>query len=217
VYGLSVEVSSSHEAYRISGLQNSTFNREAADARVVAGNAERDAGQANERAAKFDADRAMVEKEAEEIRSTNLVLQTKLLELEAKAADRHISVKQRMDFIDFLQRYEKGAVKMGSRNPNSETQVYYDEIYSMVTNAGFTVESQINYSGNLTEFPTNCCIGLIINTVSNAPPYTWVLLNAFNNAGLTAQYFVDVPGRIYSPDEGKGEPNKVLILVVEKH
>jgi hypothetical protein len=142
-------------------------------------------------------------KQAEELRKGN--------------ADRHISEKQRKDFINVLKNSPKGPVMTGSRHPNSETQAYFYEIVSMLTNAGFPLESQANYSGNLTQFPAGSSIGIFVDRLNDAPSYTWNLFRAFQSIGLNPSGFTNVAGRTYSFDEGNPPSNKVLILVVEKN
>ena len=87
VLGLATEFKGNHESQKITGAENARLTTQAAKAIERAGNAEKEAAQANERAAKF-------EKQAEEIRSTNLVLQTKLMELQVKVNGRTVSQEQ---------------------------------------------------------------------------------------------------------------------------
>ena len=137
--------------------------------------------------------------------------------LSARQADRHISEKQRKDFIKFLENSPKGPVMTGGRHPDSETQEYGNEVYSMLTNAGFTAESRANYSGNLAHFPIGSSVGIFVDNFNDAPAYFANLLAAFRFVGLNPTLFTNIPNRAYSFDEGNPSSNQVMILVVEKH
>ena len=174
--------------------------------------------------AKLDNEVANTKERTVKLESTNLLisfqveqLRQKNDELEAKAADRHISEKQRKDFIKFLENSPKGHVMTGSRHPDSETQMYCDEVYSMLTNAGFTAESRVNYAGNLAQFPVGSSVGVFVDNFSDAPAYSGNLFAAFSFIGLKPTFFTNVQNRAYSFDEGNPSSNQVIILVVEKH
>jgi hypothetical protein len=196
---------------RVEGL-----NKQAADARVVAGNAEKDASQANERAAKFDADRVTIAKQAEEIRGTNFVLQAKLLELEAKNQDRTITIEQIIKFMASLGNSPRGSVMIGVRHPDSETRRFFNKIAGLLQSVGFSFESDINYPDNIVQLNENSSIGILIDSLNDAPPYATNLFNAFNLAGINATLRTNETFRTYSPTEGHPGSNEVLILVGEK-
>jgi hypothetical protein len=114
---------------------------QAADSNLAAQQAAKVAGQANERAAKFDADRVMVEKEAEEIRGTNFILQTRLLELEGAMQPRNITSEQHDNFVSFLKDAPKKPVWVACGNPSSETINLVSKIREMLNDAGYSVSS----------------------------------------------------------------------------
>ncbi len=140
-----------------------------------------------------------------------------LAQLEAKAADRHISEQQRKDFIAFLDGSPRGPLMTGSRRPNSETERYADEIFSMLADAGFTIESKMDYSRNDAQFPSGSSVGIFVNNAHDCPFFTDNLINAFRHIGLNPTTFTNNPSRMPTPEEGIGKPNKLLILVVEKN
>jgi hypothetical protein len=78
VYGLSIEVSGSNEAYRISDQQTAILNTEAGEARKTAGIAEREAGQAMERTQVLVQSNLLLAASLEELRSNNIVLDEQL-------------------------------------------------------------------------------------------------------------------------------------------
>lgn len=91
VVGLGIEFEGNHKSQQIVKNENTRITKEAGkaiglagDANERAANALKQAGESNERASKFDADRALIAKQAEEIRATNLVLQAKLAEVVAQ-------------------------------------------------------------------------------------------------------------------------------------
>jgi len=83
VIGLTYELYEASE----SDKEAASAIRTAAEANDRAKEAEKSASQANERAARFDMDRELIAKEAEEIRSTNLSLQIELNKLQGRAID----------------------------------------------------------------------------------------------------------------------------------
>jgi hypothetical protein len=132
-------------------LQVAGLNKEAANAREVAGNAEKEAAQANERAAKFDSDRVMVEKEADEIRSTNLVLS---VELEKLKNPRTINPEQRNKFIELLKTYPKFPIKVFSFAGDNEAYRYASQIMDMLVKARYanTIDQVIEQPVNPREW-----------------------------------------------------------------
>jgi hypothetical protein len=164
--GLLIEVVASHEVYAISDLQNAKIkqeageamarashsesnsaqvllqvaglNKEAADARLTAGNAEKEAGQANARAAKFDADRAMIAKEAEEIRSTNFTLS---IELQKMTQDRTITASQRLAFVNFFKSIPKKSLWVVTASRSGESGRFANKIRALLDAAGYATTS----------------------------------------------------------------------------
>jgi len=137
VFGLLIEF---WEATK-SDEQVAKLGVQAADSNLEAKQAEKDAEQANERAAKFDADRVMVEKEAEEIRSTNFVLQARVLELEGALKPRIITKEEHDDFVSSLKNAPKNPVWVISNNPNAETMSLLSQIREMLDDAGYSGNS----------------------------------------------------------------------------
>jgi hypothetical protein len=175
--------------------QVGVLNKEAADARVTA-------GEANERAANTE--------------SNNLVLQSKVLELEARAADRQISEKQINDFIQYLGNSPKGVVFTAVRHPDLETVKYAAQVCSMLTNAGFTIASKMNYSEDVSIFNDGSDIGILVDRLDDMPPYTVALIFAFQRARLNPTTFTNHIDRAYTPNEAHPGSNEVWILIGEK-
>lgn len=150
--------------------------------------AERESGQANERAAKFDADRVMVEKEAEEIRSTNFVLHARVLELEARMQDRTITAGDRDKFINLLKDIPRGIVECYvDGNSDAETQNYAEDIRQMIKSAGYDV-SALFHSGipgfGSPSFPKGIVIGC--ESATNQAPFAGPIQRAFKAIGIDA-------------------------------
>jgi hypothetical protein len=110
----------------------------------------------------------------------------------------------------------RGPLILATRHPDGETEAYYLLIKSMLKYAGYTFESEINYPANLTPFRLGKDIGILVDKMENAPPYTFTLFSAFVAAGFNVERFVNDPKRQYVWDEGQGTSNKVMILIVEK-
>jgi hypothetical protein len=152
---------------------------------------------------------------AAEVQQTNLVLRSTVAALEIKAQDRIITLEQREKFKRILRDAPKGPVMVGSRNPNDETKRYLDKVVSLLTNSGFTIQSSMNYGDNLLWLNEGSSIGIVIDNLTNAPPYTRWLQYAFNESDMPTTAFINPPVNQFGPSPRPGS-NEVLILVVEK-
>lgn len=123
-------------------IEAAKSDKELAETKEHTAVAVREASQANERAAKFDADRVTIEMQAEQIRSTNFVLQTKLLELETKLQDRKLTSSQSFKLLECLRASPKGYVWVASdttADPTAmkECREFAQQIAGVMTAAGF--------------------------------------------------------------------------------
>jgi hypothetical protein len=137
VGGLAMEFLGDQFANRIKDERNAKSNERAAIAekqmeglRKDAGEAMRQAGQANERAGSF-------EKEAEELRSTNLLLQSRVLELQNTLQPRRITQEQRDQFIALLKDTPKIPVRVFMGAYDAETIAYARQIRGLLDDAGY--------------------------------------------------------------------------------
>jgi hypothetical protein len=171
-------------------------DKKAADAYLDAKQAERDAGQANERAANIE--------------SNNLVLQAKL-------QPRTITVKQREDFINILKNSPKGQIRIGIRHPDKEVSDFTDQVCDMLTNAGFQIQSVMNYPNNLSKPKGGDTIGFFVTSISDMPPYAKPLILAFNAIGYSPTIVTNTPNWPHNPDEGwPSSDNDTLLFIYEK-
>jgi hypothetical protein len=151
---------------------------------VRAGNAEKEAGQANERAAKFDADRVMLEKQAEQIRSTNLVLQTKLLELDARTHDRTISPETRRMMLQALAdaQIHKGSVTVAAFQSDREAVTFGKKITDLLNEAGCNA----TFNATVTMNATYTGLVFLVKDPSKRPPFADVILSVFKSNSIEA-------------------------------
>jgi len=161
-----------------------------------------------------DAERA--EREAAKANEHSLVLQAKVLELEAKRQDRAITGPQIINFLISIGSSQKGTVLCGVRHPDGETQRYASKINRLISFSGFNVASQLNYPDNLVVFNENSCIALLVDNSDDAPPYATNLYNAFNAADMNPTWVTNNPNRLYSQTEGHPSAKQVIVLVGEK-
>jgi hypothetical protein len=196
IFGLAIELVGLVKTSHIFNLEVARANLEAKQAGTNAAAsyekaavAEREAGQANARAAKFDADRILVEKEAEEIRSTNLVLQTRLLGLETKTSPRTLTAEQKRIILKLLfLRKEKGDVDVLSDGSDPEAGAFKQQIEDVLTEAGYNLAKQIRtsvlFSGWAKGSPPTG-LNFWIKPKFNPPPqYVLDILDAFKNAQI---------------------------------
>jgi hypothetical protein len=162
------------------------FNKIAGESNERAAIAAKEAAQANERAAKFDADRVMVEKEAEEIRSTNFVLQAKVLELEAKIQPRTITPEQRIQLTNLLSSCPKGKVFVMASVLDAEATDFAKQIEDVLKNAGFEVVRPSSFSDPNSILATSQTgLHLVVKDMKNAPPYAAFIQRSFMNCGIS--------------------------------
>jgi hypothetical protein len=133
VGGLAMEFTGDNRAKRIADRENKRLAVEAAEAR-------RDAGKANERAANLE--------------STNLVLRSNLLALEAAAQWRTITPAQESNLINLLKPFTQAnaavtnAVRVNVEETDVEARWYAKRIVSVLRSCGFhsTLQSRIGFS-----------------------------------------------------------------------
>jgi hypothetical protein len=244
--GIVIEVVAALGISIISGLEIADLTDKSEHANLAAKQAEEDSAKANERAAvlektnailftigeraresaanateaaeKAAADRLSIERQVEEFRQTNLVLQTTVLELEAKNQDRKIAQEQMVKFLISLGDSARGKpVWMCVRHPDRETTAYYRQVAGLLTViGGATIAGSLNLPDNLVIFNNNSSIAVLVDSLSDAPPYATNLFNALNFSGLNPTFVTNSPTRYYSPSEGHPDANQVFVLVGEK-
>ena len=120
VIGLTIEMQGSGEAYRLSARQNAALNKEAGEARKLAGDA-------NVRAAITE--------------SNNLSLQTNVLslsiELEQLKQPRTITIEQITNFIILTKNFPKVPIRVLINSRNSEVLSYAVQVRAMLNQANF--------------------------------------------------------------------------------
>ena len=189
VAGLAIEFKGNNKAREIGARENAKLSGDA-------GRALKDAALANERAAKFDADRVLIEKQAEEIRSTNFVLQAKasglekeaseaklrLAEIEARTQPRHISRDQKEKLVAALKDAPKGKVMLCTINATDETKAYEWELMQLLEALHFQLDSSMIGTPYYVR-PYNG-IELAVKDRKNPPPHALPILRAFITAGI---------------------------------
>jgi hypothetical protein len=207
VGGLAMEFLGDKRARRITDRENRRLTVEAAQAL-------KDAGKANERSRLLESTNIILGTKLEELRSTNLMLQADVLKLKAEAQPRYIAKQKRDEFIQFLDGTPKGPVMLGSRHPNWETIDFSNQVESLLTEAGFTVSSKMNYQENTTWFPAGITIGLFIDSPTNKPIYYETLFHAFNQIGVVTVGVTNGPAM--RANDGRVGPNEIMVFIIEK-
>ena len=142
----------------------------------------KEASQANARAAKFDADRVLIEKQAEDIRGTNFVLQAKLLEMQLRFSFRQISHQKQQDLSACLKNAPKGKVLICTGFIDLEAIQYGNQISNVLATAGFVVRPyQDNYNITSIGIPG---LSMICRDYSHVPLWMGSLKNCFDQNGL---------------------------------
>jgi hypothetical protein len=176
-WGVIIEVVAALGISVISGLESAALNDKAEQA-------EKDAAQANERAAKFDSDRILVEKEADEIRGTNFILQAKVLELEARTEPRTINPDQRKALIDRLTLCPKGKVFVMASVLDAEATAYAEQIEDVLKSSGFEVVRPSGFSNDSILANSQTGIHIVVKNLSHPPSYAPFIQRAFNDSGI---------------------------------
>ncbi|HEV2454323.1 MAG TPA: hypothetical protein VGY98_08680, partial [Verrucomicrobiae bacterium] len=143
------------------------------------------AGQANERAAAFDADRVVVEKEAEEIRSTNFVLQAKVLELESRLQPRAITSGQASNLVAYLSKApEKGEVSIFASILDPEAMNFAAQIDHALRRAGFEVHRPAGFTDDamLSIGPPGA--HMVVRGIYEPHPRTAFIQRCFSSVGI---------------------------------
>lgn len=171
-------------------IEAAKSDKELAETKERTAVAVREASQANERAAKFDADRVVIQKQAEEIRSTNFVLQTKLLELEARFRERTITESDGEKFIKLLANVPKGNVVVYiNGNSGSEVQNYAEQIRQMIGAAGYDVGKMCAQGWGGGQIPKG--ISVAVKSATNQPPFAGQIQNALKTIGIETTGYLD--------------------------
>jgi hypothetical protein len=124
--GIIVEVIAALGISVISGLEVASLNDKAEQAGKDAANAERDAGQANERAANTD--------------SNNLVLRSNVVALEIKLQPRNITTKQIEDFMFLTDKMSKFPIRV--RIGSIDSAGFARRVRFMLNQAGYTTPDE---------------------------------------------------------------------------
>ncbi len=199
VVGLAMEFLGSHNAMRIADAENAKLNLEAKQAGKNAAAsyenaavAKREAGEANDRAANTE--------------SNNLVLQAKVLELEANAKDRIITPAQKEIFIHFLKDAPTGVVRLGWRNMTAECITFVAGIKDMLIDSGYNVASYIDYNGDQfvpLPLPKGNGLWFIINRSDQRPAFLPALIARFQSIGIVPAFATNGdPDRKYQYQRG---------------
>jgi hypothetical protein len=167
--------------------ESADSNRAAGQANERAANAEKQAGEANERAARFDADRAMIAKDAEEIRSNNLALKIKLSELEIKAGKRHLTDEQKASIEHFLIGAQRGKIRFNNMAiGDDEVEGYEKELTEFFKHLGFDAERG---GGLFATFPEFLGMAIGIKSQNERPSFSGAIQKAFEGAGISLPGF----------------------------
>jgi hypothetical protein len=180
-----------------------------ADSNLAAQRAAEESGQANERAANTE--------------SNNLVLQTRLIELENKIKPRTITPQQRIQFITLLKNAPKSPVGLYRTSDNTETGTFKIQVGEMLESAGYPIHngssSDIIKGSSVEFFPsqtTGASVFFVLSTnhiiipeVSLATPaYVDALQNAFSGIGIDTALMTSISDLGISGDQ-------VLIIITE--
>ncbi|MGH7976520.1 MAG: hypothetical protein ACREC8_07650 [Limisphaerales bacterium] len=170
-----------------SNLEAKLAETNAAASYKTAAAALREAAQSNERAAKFDSDRVMVEKEAEEIRATNFVLQAKVLKLEGSLSPRQLTDEQIATITKFLQGTPRGLIQFDWLSSDEETVRYKNQLANFFKQLGYDVFDRDEIAMSSSPIVG---ISMGIEGTNKYPSYALYIQKAFDAAG------VDLPGYI---------------------
>ncbi len=193
--GIVVEVVAALSVSVISSLEIAESNERAQIA-------QREASQANERAARFDADRVRIEKQAEEIRSTNFVLQARVLELENKTGRRKLTDDQIRIITKFLEATPRGKVLFDWVADDEEVTLYKTQLADLFKRLGYGLEDRRQWMST-----SSPIVGLRIGIMdtNSPPPHAVFIQKAFASAGIELPGFIDDPSGI--PAGISSEPN----------
>jgi hypothetical protein len=144
-------------------------------------------------------------------------LRLKADELELQMQPRTITAKQKEDFIRLVSSSPKGPLKIGSRNPDNEMNIYANQIGDMLADSGFTVVSRVNYPGNLIMAPSGTSVGVCIDKVDDAPRYAFTVFNALTSIGVPTIIVTNMPQVPKTFDYGAiNTTNDMMIFIFEK-
>jgi hypothetical protein len=195
VAGLALEFLGDHAAKRISDRESARLTKEAEDSHQLA--------------VKFDADRVLIAKQAEEIKQTNLVLQIKLREIEAKLEWRHITDEQQKQLIACLNGASpKGKGSIVPKVFDEEAERFAAEITDVLRRSGFEIAPN---PGARPFSWDSLKAGIIVKDSDAAPPHGGIIQACFGKAGIKLDGF-SMPD-MYNGTKNKYEANTVIIAI----
>lgn len=136
--------------------------------------------------------------------------------IKTRLQPRTITPEQRKDFIDLLSSAPKGPVRIGATNPNQETRDFREAILSLVKEAGYQIQSYMDYFSPITVHPMPS-IGVVVNAGNRPEEITsraQTLAGAFRSIGIECKLVIHTPTD-NSPDL-QVATNEVLVFVFEK-
>ena len=96
---------------------------------------------------------------------------------------RIITEKEGERFINYLKDKPKGTVRLGVLvNMSSKTKALTDQIYDLLTQAGYPVKNKIieRFLNDVPSCPPDTTLQIIVHTPSDRPAYADALTNAFS-------------------------------------
>ena len=208
--GVAIEAICAFAVCVISGIENAGLKQESSIAL-------QNAARAQLQVASLTNETLKLSVELESMRSNNLILQTNVWALEAKNADRTVTLQEFNSFMKSIQSAGQGkAVMFGIRHSDRETRQYESKVADLLNMAGLKITSAMNYPDNLIVFNQNSSIALLVDKSSDAPSYATNLFNAFSAANMFPTWVTNDTSRTYSPTEGHPNAGDILILVGEK-
>ena len=182
VVGLSMEFLGSHNATRIADAENARLSE-------IGDKAKEAASQANQAAEKAKADRASIELQVERFRQTNLVLQTKALELqaqvsklEARTQDRRIGPSTKRAMLDALANIPKGKVVVAAFQSDREAVAFGKQIADLLNEAG----CKATFTPTVTMNATYTGLVFLVKDPAKRPKYADVVLSVFKASSIEA-------------------------------
>jgi hypothetical protein len=116
----------------------------------------------------------------EDLRSTNLVLRAKVLELEVKVQPRTITHNQHASLAEKLNRGIKGPVAVQHDWTDAEATRFGEQILSVLTDAGFEKREANAQVLALNEFG----VFMFVSNVTNPPSHAIAIQKAFLESGI---------------------------------
>ncbi len=160
------------------------LEKEVEPLRVSADQALQKAGEANERAAKFDASRAFVEKEAEELRSNNLALQEKLnnaTKWREISPEQKIVLEPLLKLIAITHQFDRNppSLVIWSQDGDAEARGYGESIKKVFDECGIPASFFVNGTTGHPLLPAGLSFGFCSTPIPEVDNEVW---RAFNQA-----------------------------------